>query len=62
MKTFKVRTVQTVYEVAYVEANSKEEAIEAVMNDTGAVQFDFLDSADWQIVDAVEQTYKEKNK
>lgn len=54
MAYFNVVIVQTIYEVATVEADTQEQAQEIVLNDTGSLQWDFLDSADWQILEIKE--------
>lgn len=49
MAIYKVYTSQTVYEVTLVEAETKEEAEEIVLNDTGELQWDYFQSEHWQI-------------
>lgn len=49
MAIYKVYTSQTVYEIALVEAETKEEAEEIVLNDTGKIQWDYFHSEHWQI-------------
>jgi hypothetical protein len=49
MSIYKVYTSQTVFEVTSVEAETKEEAEEIVLNDTGELQWDYFQSEHWQI-------------
>lgn len=51
MTIYKIITAQTVYEVALVEADSKEGAEEIVLNDTGELQWDYLSSDGWEIIE-----------
>ena len=50
MAIYKVITAQTVYEVTLVEAESKEDAEEQVLNDTGELQWDYLQSECWELI------------
>lgn len=49
MAVYKVVSVQTVYEVTYVEANSAEHAEDIVLDDGGTLEWSYYDSSDWQI-------------
>jgi hypothetical protein len=50
MAIYKVISAQTLYEVTLVEAESKEEAEEKVLGDTGELQWDYLQSECWDII------------
>lgn len=55
MAYFDVVTTQIIYETTTVEADTAEQAQEIVFNDTGALQWDYLDSAGWEITDIKER-------
>ena len=54
MAYFNVVTTQIIYETTTVEAETREQAEAIVLNDTGALQWDFLDSAGWEITEISE--------
>lgn len=54
MAYFNIVTTQIIYETTTVEADTEAQALEIVYNDTGGLQWDYLDSAGWEITEVKE--------
>jgi len=55
MAYFTVYTTQEITESTVVEADTQEQAHEIVLNDTGSLDWQFLDSDGWQIESIIER-------
>jgi hypothetical protein len=54
MAYFTVYTTQEITESTVVEADTQEQAHEIVLNDTGSLDWQFVDSDGWQIENIIE--------
>jgi hypothetical protein len=55
MAYFTVYTTQEITESTVVEADTQEQAHEIVLNDTGSLDWQFVDSDGWQIESFIER-------
>ena len=55
MAYFTVYTTQEITESTVVEADTQEQAHEIVLNDTGSLDWQFVDSDGWQIESIIER-------
>lgn len=55
MAYFTVYSTQTVIESATVEADTQEQAREIVLNDAGSIDWQYVDSDNWAIIDILKE-------